>query len=219
MPLFGGTGPFFPRGIASAHPGATGPPLLAGGRRACPVFSESTVIEFGTPREVLFACKHATGVCRRVSGCATPTDRWIYEVAVVAVQYHPGKTAVAARFLRRSAQLDREIMTPTTPVQDLATQWKSRPAALSHLFRTGARVRHRREAVRRSRSRRSKLPAKRRCEQANQWLERNGPLVQVHQLRQFLQTSSLVTPGRAGQGLLQHFLAKSTAYRHHPRQD
>ena len=62
-------------------------------------FSESTVIEFGTPREVLFASKtplefddHLT--VRNSDGSLN------VEVAVVAVQYHPGKTLVAARFLR-----------------------------------------------------------------------------------------------------------------------
>jgi hypothetical protein len=62
-------------------------------------FTESTVIEFGTPREVLFAC-------------ATPLDfadvlhlrnsdgSLDVEASVVAVQYQPGITVVAARFLR-----------------------------------------------------------------------------------------------------------------------
>ena len=61
-------------------------------------FTENTVIEFGTPREVLF-------------GCATPLEfadivrlrnsdgSLDVEASVVAVQYHPGKTVVAARFL------------------------------------------------------------------------------------------------------------------------
>jgi hypothetical protein len=59
---------------------------------------ESTVIEFGTAREVLFACntplEFADIVRLRNSDGSLDT-----EAAVVAVQYHPGKTIVAARFL------------------------------------------------------------------------------------------------------------------------
>ena len=62
-------------------------------------FSESTVIEFGTPREVLFASatplEFADVVRLRTSDGSLDV-----EASVVAVQYHPGKTVVAARFLR-----------------------------------------------------------------------------------------------------------------------
>lgn len=62
-------------------------------------FTESTVIEFGTPREVLFACKtqfeFADILRLRNSDGSLDTD-----ASVVAVQYHPGKTIVAARFLK-----------------------------------------------------------------------------------------------------------------------
>ncbi|MGB8581138.1 MAG: hypothetical protein WCD47_09975 [Candidatus Sulfotelmatobacter sp.] len=58
---------------------------------------ESTVIEFGTPREVLFACKmpleFADVLRLRNSDGSLDT-----EASVVAVQYHPGSTIVAARF-------------------------------------------------------------------------------------------------------------------------
>jgi hypothetical protein len=58
---------------------------------------ESTVIEFGTSREVLFACRmpleFADIVRLRNSDGSLDT-----EASVVAVQYHPGKTVVAARF-------------------------------------------------------------------------------------------------------------------------
>lgn len=61
--------------------------------------SESTVIEFGTPREVLFACtaslEFADVVHLRNADGSLDT-----EASVVAVQYHPGKTVVAARFLK-----------------------------------------------------------------------------------------------------------------------
>jgi hypothetical protein len=59
---------------------------------------ESTVIEFGTSREVLFACstplEFADILQLRNSDGSLDT-----EASVVAVQYHPGKTIVAARFL------------------------------------------------------------------------------------------------------------------------
>lgn len=59
---------------------------------------ESTVIEFGTPREVLFSCatplEFADVLHLRNSDGSLDT-----EASVIAVQYHPGTTAVAARFL------------------------------------------------------------------------------------------------------------------------
>jgi len=60
-------------------------------------FSDSTVIEFGTPREVLFACKTPLEFADvlRLRNSDGSLD---VEVSVVAVQYHPGKTLVAARF-------------------------------------------------------------------------------------------------------------------------
>jgi len=58
---------------------------------------ESTIIEFGTSREVLFACttplEFADILRLRNSDGSLDT-----EASVVAVQYHPGKTIVAARF-------------------------------------------------------------------------------------------------------------------------
>ena len=64
-----------------------------------PNFSESTIIEFGTPREVLFACKTPLEFADilRVRTADGSLDE---EAHVVAVQYHPGKTLVAARFKR-----------------------------------------------------------------------------------------------------------------------
>jgi len=59
---------------------------------------ESAVIEFGTAREVLFACttplEFADILRLRNSDGSLDT-----EASVVAVQYHPGITVVAARFL------------------------------------------------------------------------------------------------------------------------
>jgi hypothetical protein len=60
--------------------------------------SENTVIEFGTSREVLFSCtaplEFADVLRLRNSDGSLDT-----EASVVAVQYHPGATIVAARFL------------------------------------------------------------------------------------------------------------------------
>ena len=62
------------------------------------IVQESTVIEFGTSREVLFACttplEFADILRLRNSDGSLDT-----EASVVAVQYHPGKTIVAARFV------------------------------------------------------------------------------------------------------------------------
>jgi hypothetical protein len=67
---------------------------LPGGGRV----QENTVIEFGTCREVLFACatrlEFADVLRLRNSDGSLDT-----EASVVAVQYHPGTTIVAARFL------------------------------------------------------------------------------------------------------------------------
>ena len=61
-------------------------------------FSESTVIEFGTPREVLFTCKKPLEFAD-VLRVRNSDGSLNVEVSVVAVQYHPGNTFVAARFL------------------------------------------------------------------------------------------------------------------------
>jgi hypothetical protein len=63
-----------------------------------PNAQESTVIEFGTPREVLFACATPLEFADilRIRNSDGSLDA---EASVVAVQYHPGITAVAARFI------------------------------------------------------------------------------------------------------------------------
>jgi hypothetical protein len=65
---------------------------------SCGPFSESTVIEYGTPREVLFACNTPLEFADllRLRNSDGSLD---VEASVVAVQYHPGKTVVAARFV------------------------------------------------------------------------------------------------------------------------
>lgn len=60
-------------------------------------FTESIVIEFGTTREVLFACNTPLEFADvlRLRNSDSSLD---IEARVVAVQYQPGKTIVAARF-------------------------------------------------------------------------------------------------------------------------
>jgi hypothetical protein len=62
-----------------------------------PSFTESTIIEFGTPREVLFACNTPLEFADNLR-LRNADGSFDIEVSVVAVQYHPGKTIVAARF-------------------------------------------------------------------------------------------------------------------------
>ena len=68
------------------------------GEAATTPFSESTIIEFGTPREVLFASSTPLEFADVVR-LRTADGSLDVEASVVAVQYHPGKTVVAARFL------------------------------------------------------------------------------------------------------------------------
>jgi hypothetical protein len=60
---------------------------------------ESTTIEYGTPREVLFACSTPLEFAD-VLHLRNSDGSLDAEASVVAVQYHPGKTAVAARFVK-----------------------------------------------------------------------------------------------------------------------
>ena len=61
--------------------------------------SENTVIEYGTPREILFASKLPLQFADlvRVQNSDGSLD---VEASVVALQYNSGRTAVAARFTR-----------------------------------------------------------------------------------------------------------------------
>jgi hypothetical protein len=58
---------------------------------------EHTVVEFGTPCEVMFASTLPLEFGDRVR-VETPDGSLIAESTVVAVQYHEGKMAVAVRF-------------------------------------------------------------------------------------------------------------------------
>ena len=63
---------------------------------------ETTVIEFGTPREVLFASRMPLEFADKVR--VQNSDGTLdVEACVVALQYQPGSTAVAARFTERVA--------------------------------------------------------------------------------------------------------------------
>ena len=99
-------------------------------------------------------------------------------------------------------------MNPTTPVQDLASQWSSARRLypiyfeLAREFAIDVKPCADLEAG-------VDTPGKDAVEQAKHWLDEMDQSVQVHQLRQFLQTSSLVTP-EALVSLLQHFLATPT---------
>jgi len=62
--------------------------------------SESTIIEFGTPREALFSC-HMPLEFADVLRLKNSDGSFDVAASVVAVQYHPGETIVAARFLEK----------------------------------------------------------------------------------------------------------------------
>jgi hypothetical protein len=61
--------------------------------------SESVVIEYGTPREVLFAAQTQLEFGDKVR-IQNSDGSLKADASVVAVQYHEGRTVVAARFMR-----------------------------------------------------------------------------------------------------------------------
>ena len=73
--------------------------LLPGSDSALASFTESVILEFGTPREVLFECNTALdfGENLRLRNADGSFD---VTVSVVAAQYHSDKTVVAVRFLK-----------------------------------------------------------------------------------------------------------------------
>jgi hypothetical protein len=99
-------------------------------------------------------------------------------------------------------------MTASTPVQDLAIQWKSARRLypiyfeLAREFAIDVKPCAELEAG-------VETPGKDAVEQANRWLDEMDQHLQVHQMRQFLQTSSLVNL-EGLLTLLQRFLAKTT---------
>jgi hypothetical protein len=99
-------------------------------------------------------------------------------------------------------------MTPTAPTQDLATQWKSARRLYPVYFELAREFSIEVETCPELEAG-GDSPAKEVIENAQQWLARMDGLIQVHQLRQFLQTSALVNQ----EGLitlLQHFLSQQT---------
>src|SRR5438477_4345724 len=98
-------------------------------------------------------------------------------------------------------------MTPSISVQDLEAQWISARRLypiyfeLAREFAIVVKPCAELEAG-------VETPGKETVEQARQWLEQLDSVIQVHQLRQFLQTNSLVTQ-EGLLSLLQHFLGKS----------
>ena len=99
-------------------------------------------------------------------------------------------------------------MTPSTPVQDLAAQWSSARrlypvyAELAREFAIEAKPCGELEAG-------VETPGKEAVEQANHWFDQMDNSIQVHQLRQFLQSNSIVTEESLA-NLIAHFLAKTT---------
>jgi hypothetical protein len=98
-------------------------------------------------------------------------------------------------------------MTPSTPAQDLAAQWKSARRLyplyyeLAREFAIDVKPCSDLESG-------VETPGKDAVEQANRWLDELDQHLQVHQMRQFLQTSSQVSPDNLS-ALLQRFLAKT----------
>jgi len=88
---------FFPESTPVRIPVQLARTLQLGEASASANFTESIVIEFGTPREVLFACNTPLEFADtlRLRNSDGSLD---IEASVVAVQYHPGTTVVAARF-------------------------------------------------------------------------------------------------------------------------
>jgi hypothetical protein len=93
---------FFPEGTPVRIPirlSRTASPGDGSARENQSVFLQNTVIEFGTPREVLFVVDHPLEFADRV--LLESNDGSLYaEASVVAVQYHTQRTVVAARFLK-----------------------------------------------------------------------------------------------------------------------
>jgi hypothetical protein len=99
-------------------------------------------------------------------------------------------------------------MTPSTPVQDLAAQWKSARRLYPIYFELAREFSVDVKACADLETG-VDTPGKETVEQAQRWLDEMDQQIQVHQLRQFLQTSPLANQ----EGLLslvEHFLAKTT---------
>jgi hypothetical protein len=98
-------------------------------------------------------------------------------------------------------------MTPSTPEQDLATQWKSACRLYPIYFELAREFAIEVKACADLEAG-GETPGEETVQQAKSWLEGIDQLVQVHQLRQFLQTTSVVNQ-EGLLNLLQHFLAQT----------
>ncbi len=98
-------------------------------------------------------------------------------------------------------------MTPSTPVPDLATQWQS-ARRLYPIYCEVVREFALEMKPFADLEAGVNTPGKETVEQAQRWLEEMDEHIQVHQLRQFLQTSSLVNQ-ESLLNLLQHFLTST----------
>ena len=85
---------FFPDATPVRIPVSLTRANLGGGR-----YSENTVIEFGTHKEVLFSSALPVEFADKLH-IQNPDGTLDIDVSVVAVQYESGKSAVAARFLQ-----------------------------------------------------------------------------------------------------------------------
>jgi hypothetical protein len=99
-------------------------------------------------------------------------------------------------------------MTPSTPVRDLATQWSSARSLYPIYFELAREYSIEVEAFADLETT-VETPGEEIVAKANEWLERMDGLIQVHQMRQFLQTSSLVN-AEGLVALIQHFVALPT---------
>jgi len=97
-------------------------------------------------------------------------------------------------------------MTPSIPVRDLVTQWNSARQLYPIYFELAREFSIEVEAFA-DLEIENETPSEEVVVGATEWLDRMDGLVQVHQLRQFLQTSSLVNP-EGLKALIGHFLAK-----------
>jgi len=99
-------------------------------------------------------------------------------------------------------------MTPSTPAQELAAQWNAARRLYPVYFEIAREFVIEVQPVADLEAG-VESPGKEAVDLANRWIEEMDERIQVHQLRQFLQTSSLVNQ-EGVLDLVQHFLAKKT---------
>jgi hypothetical protein len=99
LDLVGRLAKFFPGATPVRIPIKLSRALTNGDGGAHTGFLQNTVIEFGTQREVLFLVDCSLEFADRIL-LETKDGSLQVEATVVAVQYHPQRTVVAARFLK-----------------------------------------------------------------------------------------------------------------------